>query len=158
MNTPLRWFASILLSLLAATSAFSQEKLKADEGNGVKTYSPTDIAQKSSELQNGQLVRIKFNYRLAQISDARNTGAKIGFAEARDNFGINVRLEIPAEGVEWFERVKTYTPAIYDDLSAKSYLAYGRIALGKKGVTIRLVGTEIKHDDFDGDSIIWTTP
>jgi len=159
MKTPLGLIASILVSLVAAAPAFSQEKLTGDEGNGVKTYLPSEIEQKSSELHNGQLVRIKFNYRLAEITDARNTGAKIGFAEARDNFGLNVRLEIPAEGVEWFERVKTYTPAIYDDLAAKSYIAYGRVAIGKNGhVTIRLVGTEIKHDDFDGDSIAWTTP
>jgi len=159
MKTPLRLIASILLSLVAAAPAFSQEKLTGDEGNGVKTYSPSEIEQQSAELQNGQLVRLKFNYRLAEITAARNSGGKIGFAEARDNYGINVRLEIPAEGVEWFARVKTYNPAIYDDLAAKSYIAYGRVAVGKNGkVTIRLVGTEIKHDDFDGDSVAWTTP
>jgi hypothetical protein len=157
MKTPLGWIASILVSLIAAAPAFSQEKLKGDEGNGVKTYSPTEIAQKTVDLQNGQLVRIKFNYRLPQITAAHNTGAKIGYAAARDNYDITARLEIPAAGVEWFDRVKTYNPSIYDDLAAKSYIAYGRVAIGKNGaITIRLVGTEIKHDDFDGDSISWT--
>jgi hypothetical protein len=37
----------------------------------------------------------------------------------------------------------------------KSYVVYARIKVDHSGnATVRLVGTEIKHD-LDGDSIVW---
>jgi hypothetical protein len=158
MKTLPAFILSILVAPLFATSSFAQVKLQGDEGNGVKTYYPSELVKKSSDFHDGELVRLRFNYREPQITDGKEDGSKVGYVEARDQFGLQLKLLIPFEGAEWFDHVRTYSSAIYNDLNAKSYVVYGRVSTGKGGLSLRLIGTEIKHDDIDGDSVIWSTP
>ena len=145
---------------LTVTSGIAQEKLKLDEANSVKSYTPAQFLKEvAGDPHDGTLVRIKFNGRTPTLS-AGPHGTKIGTVENRDIHGYTestsvMDVEVPPAGLPWFQHVNVYNYQVYDRLAVKTYVVYGRVKVDAAGkATVRLVGLEIKHD-LDGDSIVW---
>jgi hypothetical protein len=114
----------------------------------------------AADPKDGTLVRIKFNGRTATLSNGPD-GTKVGYLESRDpnfyNNGSTYQLaaQVPAAGLQWFQHVGIFVYDTFDKVTLKSYVVYGRVKVDASGAaSIRLVGTEIKHD-LDGDSIVW---
>lgn len=100
-----------------------------------------------------ELVCLKFNYRSSSMIDAEDKDGRQGTIYARDS-GESIDVVIPPEGLAWFRRVPT--SANWDINNVKSFLVYARVRVDTSGrAFVRLVGTEIKHDDLAGDSIFW---
>jgi hypothetical protein len=154
-------FPPVLLALaLAALPCFAQEKLTSDESNSIRTFTPTQyIKEVQASPQEGMLVRLKFNGRDASLTPGPD-GTKIGHVDCRTmtanyNRVDGIDVQVPPAGLSWFRHVAIFSNEVFDRISVKSYVVYGRIKVDASGTgTVRLIGTEIKHD-LDGDSIVW---
>jgi len=156
---------TLLLALLLTTlPSVAQEKLTPDESNSIRTFTPAQFnKEESADPKDGELVRIRFNGRGDSLSNGRD-GTKRGRLIARST-GNDYYIDSPTNGIdviipdaamEWFQHVAIYTYQAYDRVAIKSYVVYGRVKVTRNGQpAVLLVGTEIKHDDIDGDSIVW---
>jgi hypothetical protein len=135
-----------LLSLVKTTTAQIIENLQ--------TYTPAEFTKYvCGQPMGGFMLRLKFNYRGFELTDAEEKGCREGTVFVRGS-ADSVTVIVPPEGVSWFARVPCSIDA--GAFNVKSFLAYGKVEVDAKGrVLLRLVGTEIKHDDLEGDSIIW---
>ena len=154
---PAVWFLLVLI----ATSGIAQEKLKLDEANSVRSYTPAQFLKEVvADPHDGTLVRLKFNGRAANLSNGPD-GTKIGTVENRETRNniestSQMDIQVPPAGLAWFQHVNVYRYGeVYERLAIKSYVVYGRVKVDASGnATVRLVGLEIKQD-LDGDSIVW---
>jgi hypothetical protein len=153
---------SILLALsLTAISGIAQEKLTSDQSNSIHTYTPTQYMKEvAADPHDGDIVRLKFNGRAATLSNGPD-GTRTGYLESREattyyyQTSPQIEVQIPKEGLPWFQHVNVFSYASFDRLAVKSYVVYGKIKVDRSGkASVRLIGTEIKHD-LDGDTINW---
>lgn len=137
---------ALLIAALAVCVAHADEKLLPSDGTP-KTYTLDEFAREIAPSPvEGQLVCIKFNYRATEISTA-DSGLRIGYLNA------HLHVLLSAEALPWFQHLPTSVP---DAMNAKTFLVYGRVKVGTDGgVRLKVLGNEIKHDDFKGDSIVW---
>jgi hypothetical protein len=154
---------SLLFALsLTAISCIAQEKLTSDQSNSIHTYTPTQyMKQVAADPHDGDIVRLKFNGRAAALTNGPD-GTRIGYLESREattyyyETSPRIEVQVPKEGLPWFQHVNVFSYASFDRLAVKSYVVYGKIKVDHSGkASVRLVGTEIKHD-LDGDSIVWS--
>jgi hypothetical protein len=142
----------ISLIVLVSMTLRADEPIKPGEEN-FKTYTPDKFAKEIGvDPVDNMLVRIKFNYRSSLVIDAEKTGRQ-GTIESRDGVE-SVDVVIPTEGLAWFGKIPTSVSE--DAINVKSFIVYARVKVDTAGTPfVRLVGNEINHDDFKGDTIIW---
>jgi len=145
MKTALTCCIALLLLAIAASAQIIEN---------LQTYTPKEfIEYVSVQPTDGLMLRIKFNYRGPELIDAEEKGCRQGSVFVRGS-AESITVVVPPEGLAWFVRVPTSIN--YSTINVKSFLACGKVEVDAKGrAFLRLIGTEVKHDDLDGDSIIW---
>ncbi len=163
--------ALLSLALLAAFTASGSAQLTAppagattpgvlltrDEATKIKSYDVDEIGSKGPALE-GQIVKVKFNYR-TKMATAKPDGTLAGelaLYRYRDTIGGgglrygSLATTVPAEGIAWFMKIPT------EDMSRATLIVFAR--LGKSTLSGRpaaeLLGREIKSD-MKGSRIVW---
>lgn len=120
----------------------------------LQTFTPNQFTKfVGMEPADGFMLRIKFNYRGPELIDAKEKGCRQGSVFVRGS-SDTVTVIVPPEGIYWFAHVPTAVD--FNTINVKSFLAYAKVEVDKDGrPCLRLIGTEVKHDDFEGDSVVW---
>ena len=130
--------------------------IKREEATALKTYDIPTLEAKSADLE-GQIVRVRFNYRTAQITDDKDgykrgqlgiwrTDSRAGRAGYQSGY---IRVRVPAEAVEWFRKLTT------NDATHQTFTVIARVEKDQgERASIELLGREIKTDT-KGSHIVW---
>ena len=145
MKTALIYCIALLLLAKSASAQIIEN---------LQTYTPDQFTKYiAAQPTDGFMLRIKFNYRGSVLIDAEEKGCRQGSVFMRGS-PDSVTVIVPAEGMNWFARVPTSIN--FSTINVKSFLACAKVEVDAHGIPhLRLIGTEIKHDDFEGDSIVW---
>ncbi len=143
----------VVLILLAPFTARTEEPLKPGEENA-HTYTVDKFADEiGTEPAEDELVRIRFNYRSNKLDDADDKESKQGTVYAK-NSGKGLEVVIPPDGLGWFQQIPVQIN--YREVNIKSFVVFARVRTDTSGkVMVRLVGNQLQHDDFKGDSVVW---
>jgi hypothetical protein len=146
-------FSAILAALLVFARA--DVDLTRDEVSKIKNLDADSVGEKAAELQ-GQIVRMKFNYRTQQVThnaDGTYTGGLNIYRYGSRTGGKryisgHVGVVFPASAKAWFDKLPT------DDLTHQSFSAIVRVTKYDPDTVVEILGREIKTD-VKGSHIVW---
>jgi hypothetical protein len=148
----------LLIAAFAALGVISRGDvdIKREVATAIKTYDIPTLEARSADLE-GQIVRVKFNYRTAQITDDKDgykrgqlgiwrTDSRAGRAGYQSGY---IRVRVPAEAVDWFRKLTTI------DATHQTFTVIARVDKADSDrASIELLGREIKTDT-KGSHIVW---
>jgi len=148
----------LLIAAFAALAATSRGDvdIKREEATALKTYDIPVLEAKSADLE-GQIVRVRFNYRGAQITEDKDgfkrgelriwrTDSRAGRAGYQSGY---IRVRVPTEAIEWFRKLTT------NDATHQTFTVIARVDKADSDrASIELLGREIKTDT-KGSHITW---
>ena len=152
----MRFHAALALAFLTVCTAVSGDtEITRDEVITLRSYTLDELVAKSEELE-GQIVRLKFNYRssLFEKGDDGSIKGMLMIWRYRPTTSRNIytsgscQVTVPPEGAEWFFKLPTSE-------SRGSLLVIARVGKTKTGIgQAKLLGREIKTET-KGSRIVW---
>lgn len=150
---------SLLIALAFATLgviARGDVDIKRTEAATIKNYDIPELEAKSSALE-GQIVRLKFNYRGKDITEQKDgfsigrlgiwrTDSRAGRAGYKSGY---IQVRVPAEAAAWFLKLTT------DEMTHQTFTVIARVdKTDSERASVELLGREIKTDT-KGSHIVW---
>jgi ribosomal protein L29 len=143
--------------LLICAPALADTEIRREEAASLRSYDLEDLAAKAHSLE-GQLVRLKFNYRLATFQKEKDGSIKGRLmiwryrptATRTTLTSGSCEVTVPEEGIPWFMKVPTTE-------SRGSLLVIARVEKSDESTGIpkaTVLGREVKTDT-KGSRIVW---
>jgi hypothetical protein len=148
--------ALVFAAFIAANPLFADVPITREEAQSLKSYDLGQVEKEGPALE-GKLVRLKFNYRSAEVkkdNDGSVSGTLMiwlyrGYATSTILRQGDLGITVPPEGAAWFMKIPTVEGRATTN-------AIARMKKGKKNgpLTAELLGREIKTD-VKGPRVVW---
>lgn len=149
---PMRIAPYLAFLLCAATLHAEDLKLTAKEAGSIKSYDLQELQAQATAIT-GELVKVKFNYRMPETTrlDGEKLKGTIMFQRTNVTTGAvktgTMATIVPQEGRAWFMKVPA-TP------SRASIVVFGRVKIVEDIPQLEMLGRELKST-LKGPTIVW---
>lgn len=134
----MKWIA--IIAAFLTPCVWADTSVRREQIEGLKSFDANKI-KASLPLLEGKIVKIKFTFRSASLQKLTdgNFAAKV-----KDSESTFLPVIIPADAVEWFNKISTHSDA------RKTNVVYATVS----GSAVTLIGREVVRD-HDGIRIVW---